>query len=160
LAKVYLRIEWTCNGRIAMAIYLLASHIADANLKAFYSTCTAETNIKLAIARVRIHLQILQAADAANGAPNLALEKANAAIVTLNQLKPRDDKDETQRPATIAGGLVYDVLTRSARYWVDASDKKLALDQVGQMQTWVLKLFGEPFDSLTDCISELKTRNR
>jgi tetratricopeptide (TPR) repeat protein len=105
---------------------------------------------------LQVELYSRQATDASDGATGLALEKANAAILTLNKLKPRDDKDETQRLTSIDGGLVYDVLTRAAGYLVNTKDKQLALACIGQMQTWALSILGEPFDSLTDYVSELE----
>ena len=98
------------------------------------------------------------ALEAARANRKLAKEKADAAVASLYRLKPRDEADETQVPGSLPGQLVYDALTRCASNLAKSADRGLALEHIEEMQKWAVKIFGEPFDSLTEFISELSQR--
>lgn len=78
-----------------------------------------------------------------------AVKRAEDAAQALETLKPVDGNHDLT-VATVQGGLVYDVLTRSASYLVESGDRALAKDYIERMQAWAQAIFGEPIDSLTD----------
>ena len=83
-----------------------------------------------------------------------AVKRAEDAAQALEALKPVGESPDLI-VATVQGGLVYDVLTRSAGYLVESGDPMLAKDYIERMQAWAQKVFGEPFDSLADHLREL-----
>jgi queuine/archaeosine tRNA-ribosyltransferase len=83
-----------------------------------------------------------------------AVKQAEDAAQALESLKPVDENSDIV-VGTVQGGLVYDVLTRSAGYLVESGDRALAKGYIGRMQAWAEAVFGEPFDSLTDHLREL-----
>lgn len=82
------------------------------------------------------------------------INRAEEAAQALEALKPAEESPDLI-VATVQGGLVYDVLTRSAGYLVESGDRALAKEYIGRMQAWAQGIFGEPFDSLTDYLREL-----
>lgn len=83
-----------------------------------------------------------------------AVKRAEDAAQALEALRPVDENPDLT-VGTVQGGLVYDVLTRSAGYLVESGDRELAKGYIERMQAWAEAVFGEPFDSLTDHLREL-----
>ena len=88
----------------------------------------------------------------------LAKEKVDSALATLRTLKPLNQDDSTLVPGKVSGGLVYDVLTRSATRLAEAGNTELAKESIEQMQEWAVSLFGEGFDSLSGLLTQLSIR--
>jgi tetratricopeptide (TPR) repeat protein len=84
-----------------------------------------------------------------------AVKRAEDATQALEALKPVDESPDLI-VANVQGGLVYDVLTRSAGYLVESGDRELAKDYIERMQAWAQAIFGESLDSLTDRLGELE----
>jgi len=89
---------------------------------------------------------------------DIATDKAVSALATLRTLKPLNKGDASLVPGTVSGGLIYDVLTRSATRLVEAGNTRLAVDSIEHMQDWAASLFGEGFDSLSSLLTGLSNR--
>jgi tetratricopeptide (TPR) repeat protein len=92
--------------------------------------------------------------ETAQGNKKEASDWAERAVKTLESLVPVSEA-QTQTIGTVSGELIEGVLLRSAKRLAGCGENDLAQEQIGRMQGWIIKMWGEQLESLTSITREL-----